>query len=126
MIRRGRGEDGVAETVVIFPVAMVVILVLVQVALWAHAAQVVQAAAAQGDQAARAYGSTPAAGASAARGFLDRLGAGVVSGAQVSSTAAAGVAVVSVTARAESILPGFSLPVSARSVGVVQTYLPSG
>lgn len=116
-----------AETVVIVPVAMVLILVLIQVALWAHAAQVVQAAAAQGDQVARAYGSTPAAGSSAAQSFLDRLGSGLVTGARVSSTTdAAGVAVVSIRARATSILPGFSLPVSARSVGEIQAYRPSG
>ena len=116
-----------AETVVIVPVAMVVILVLVQVALWAHAAQVVQAAAAQGDQVARAYGSSPAAGESAARAFLDRLGSGVVAGAQVSAaTTPAGLAEVSVSGRATSILPGFSLPVSARSIGPVQEYRSSG
>lgn len=116
-----------AETVVIVPVAMFVILVLVQVALWAHAAQVVQAAAAQGDQVARAYGSTPAAGESAARSFLDRLGGGVVSGVQIAATtSAAGMAEVAVHGHATSILPGFSLPVSARSVGPVQEYRPSG
>lgn len=115
------------ETVVIVPVAMVVILVLVQVALWAHAAQVVQAAAAQGDQVARAYGSSPTAGDAAARSFLERLGGGVVTGAQVTSTVTpAGVAEVRVAGRASSILPFFSLPVSAQSTGPVQAYRASG
>ena len=115
------------ETAVIVPVAMVVILVLVQVALWAHAAQVVQAAAAQGDQVARAYRSSATAGAAAARSFLDRLGGGVVTGAQVaSSVTPAGMAEVSVSGRAASILPFFSLPVSAHSIGPVQAYRPSG
>ena len=44
------------EAVLIIPIAMVVLLMAVQFALWSHASQVVHTAASEGDASARSYG----------------------------------------------------------------------
>ena len=119
------------EAVVVVPVAMLLVLVAVQMALWAHAAAVVQAAAAQGDQAARAYGSSIgsdlSAGVSSARAFLHNERSGVVVGPTVvASLLPADVAEIRVEGHAEPILPWLSLPVSATRVGPVQEFRQTG
>lgn len=122
-----RGESGVAELVVILPVAMVAVLLILQAALWAHAAQVAQMAASVGDQAARAAGTPPGAGVARAEEVLSSLGGGVLVSPQVSTSVESGdVVMVRVTARAESVLPEFHLPVSARALGPAQLYRASG
>jgi hypothetical protein len=127
--RRARDDAGsVVEAVIVVPVLMVILLVVIQLVLWAHAAQVVQLAASEGDGAARALGGGAAAGAARARSVT----AGSDSGLAASSVGVSvdvlpgDLARVSVTGRATSILPGLSLPVSSVEVGPIQEFRGSG
>lgn len=115
------------EAVIVVPVLMVLLLVVIQVVLWAHAAQVVELAASEGDRAARSTGGGAVAGAGVARSVAEAPGSDL-------ATASVGVAVateqgalarVTVTGKAESILPGFSLSVSSSVIGPVQEFRSS-
>ena len=109
------------------PVLMVLLLLVVQVALWAHAAQVVQLAASEGDRAARSSGGGLAAGAAAAQTVAEERGSDLAgsSVAVAVVTLPGALARVTVTARAESIVPGIPLPVSSTVVGPVQEFRSS-
>ena len=126
--RRWRDQaSGTVETVIVVPALMLILLVFVQYALWAHASSLVQAAAAQGDQVARASGGTPAAGVVAAEQFLHRTGAEVIVAPVVRARVQAGdMARIDVAGDVESILPGVHIGVSATSIGPVQTFRRSG
>ncbi len=125
----GGSERGssVVEAVIILPVAMVVILLAVQAALWAHCATIVQEAAGAGDQVARAYGSSVGSGEAAARSLLDASASGLLSDPQVSEeTLPAGMIEVRVSGYAESLLPWLHLRVSAVRIGPEQRFRQSG
>ena len=104
-----RGDDGLAEFVVCIPVFFLAVLLAVQFALWAHASHLARAAAEQGASTAAAYGSTPAAGTSAAYRFITTTGAG-------------DTVQVTITGRAQVIIPWLSMQVSATSVEPVQEF----
>lgn len=104
------------------PVVMVLLLVAVQLALWAHAAQVVQLAASEGDRAARSIGGGPAAGVSAAESVARGPNSGVT-GTSVAVVVLPGdIEQLGVRGHATSILPGLSFPVSATVVGPIQEF----
>ncbi len=110
------------EVVLVVPVVMVLLLVAVQLALWAHAAQVVQLAASEGDRAARSIGGGPAAGVSAAESVV-RGPNSEVSGTSVLVAVLPGdTERLGVSGHAMSILPGLSFPVSATVVGPIQEF----
>ncbi len=105
---------------------MVIILIVVQLALWAHAAQVVQLAASEGDRAARSAGSSAGAGRLGAEAVLASAGS-VVTSSSTSVAILPGEQVeVTVEGRAESVLPWLRLPVSATQVGPLQQFRNSG
>ena len=124
---RGRGEEGFADFVICLPVFFLLVLVGIQFALWSHAAHLARAAAEQGSQVASGYGSSQSAGTQAAYQFIDTTGPGTLTGAAVSTTTVSGgVAQVTVTGRAQSLIPWFHLSVSATSDAPIQEYRPSG
>ena len=118
----------VVEAVLVIPVMMLLLLAVVQFALWAHAAQVVQLAASEGDRAARTEGGGVAAGQARAESVLTGSGSTVTS----ASTAVAllpseqSQVRVTVTGRAEAVLPWLNLSVSATQVGPMQQFRTSG
>jgi len=114
------------EAVVVVPVFMVAVLVALQLAIWAHAEHVVEAAAARGDAVAQELGSTPGAGREAAVEMLEVSGKNLVGRTVVSETLAGDQAVVAVQGNAQSILPWLDLPVSATSIGPLQEFRTSG
>lgn len=110
------------EAVLVIPVLMLLLLVAVQFALWAHASQVVHTAASEGDASARTYGGGSQLGEARARDVL-RASQSNVLGPAVQVTVLSGDEVqVTVTARAVSILPGIQLPVSATVAGSIQEF----
>jgi hypothetical protein len=119
------GGSTVIEAVLVIPVLMLLILIVIQFALWAHAAQVAQLAASTGDRAARAVGGGPGQGADRARSIMGGPGSGVTSSEVSYSILPGDVVQITVTGKAETILPGFSLPVSAKSVGPIQEFRSS-
>jgi hypothetical protein len=106
----------------VIPVIMVILLLAVQCALWAHAAQVAQLAASEGDRAARSLDGGPSAGVTMARGILTGPGSDLSSSGAVVVVLPGDLARTTVTGRAITIIPGMSLPVSAVQVGPVQEF----
>lgn len=122
-----RGEDGFADFVICLPVFFLLVVAGIQFALWSHAAHLARAAAEQGSQVATGYGSSPSAGTQAAYGFIATTGPGTLAGAHVSTTTLpGGTAQVTVTGRAQAIIPWLDLSVSATSDAPIQEYRPSG
>lgn len=113
------------EAVIIVPVAMLVLVLMVQMVLWARAAQLVHVAASEGDRAALSAGGGVAAGRSRADAVLAASGSGLESSDVVARLQQGDQISVTVTGRALSLLPGLSLPVSATQVGPIQEFRPS-
>jgi hypothetical protein len=117
----------VVESVVIIPVAMLVVLLAVQVCLWAHAATLVQGAASAGEQAATAFGGSPVQGQIEAREELTATASQVVVNPSVQAqVTTGGVVEVKVSGTTEAILPWLRLPVSATRTGLRQEFRESG
>ncbi len=109
-----------AELVIITPLILVMLLVIVQFALWSHATHIAQAAASQGLAAARAHHGTTAAGAARARQLLDQLARGPLTGARVSVERTATTATIRITGTAIAVVPFLTLPVRADVAGPVE------
>lgn len=125
--RRNVSGSIVVESVVIVPIAMIVLLLAVQVCLWAHAATLVQGAADAGEQAATIVGGTPSAGEHEAEAVLAATGSQVVENPSVRAQALpGGVVEVQVSGNTEAIFPWLRLPVSATRVGTSQEFRESG
>jgi Flp pilus assembly protein TadG len=116
-----------AEFVVCLPVFFLLVIGGVQYALWSHASHLARAAAEQGSQVASGYGSTPMAGTQAAQSFIATTGPGTLTNPQVSTSTLSGdVAQVTVTGRAQALIPWLDLTVSATSNAPRQEYRTSG
>ncbi len=113
------------EAVLVIPAVMIVILAVVQFALWAHAAQVTQLAASEGDRSARAFGGGTVAGSAAAYSVLHGPGSDLATSAVSVGVMPGDMARVQVQGTAVSVLPGLSLPVSAVQVGPIQEFRSS-
>jgi hypothetical protein len=124
---RQQGEDGstVIEAVLIIPLLMILLMVIVQLVVWAHASQVTQLAASEGDRTARSLGGGMPAGISQAQ-FVLRESGSVLKWSQVSGTLLpGGQAEITVKGQAITVFPGFKLSVSSVQVGTVQEFRPS-
>jgi hypothetical protein len=124
ILRYPRGDDGsVVEAAIAIPAAMLVILVSVQACLWAHASNLVQAAATRGDQVACIEGGSLAAGIAEAQLALVSTASQVVKAPLVDASLMPGDEIqMRVTGVAESIIPGLHLSVSAVRVGARQEF----
>src|SRR6202034_2572035 len=125
--RRMRGEEGLAAFVVCVPAFFLAVLLAIQFALWSHASHLARSAAEQGASTAAAYGSTPAAGTAAAYQFIATTGPNSLTTPQVTTTTGAGDTVeVTITGRAQVLIPWLRLGVSATSVEPEQKFRASG
>ena len=119
--RRARwdGETGAvaAELVIATPLLLLLVLGVVQFALWEHATGIAEAAAQQGLSVARLQGESAQAGTAETDSVLAQLGTGVLMGPQVTATRTAATTTVVVSGHAESVVGIFSLPVRATAVG---------
>jgi Flp pilus assembly protein TadG len=100
------------EAVLIFPALIFTIMTVIQVALFAHAAGLVDAAAREGARAARLSGVAD----------VGRQRHQVVLDQAVIADTHNGIAVVEVTGHATPILPGLSLPVHGYSAGPIEGF----
>lgn len=111
----------------VFPAFFLVVVLGIQFALWSHASHLARAAAEQGSQVASSFGSSPAAGTSAAYQFIAATGAGTLTHPSVNVTTLTGdVESVTVTGRAQVLIPWLSLNVAATSVSPSQRFRRSG
>jgi Flp pilus assembly protein TadG len=127
MIRaRRQGDRGAvsAELVVATPLLLVLVLLVVQFALWQHAVHVAGAAAQEGARSARLEGGSAAAGQARAEQFLAQLGRTVVMQPQVIVRRDLDRARVEVTGYAVNVLPFIHLPIRAESDGPVERFRP--
>lgn len=126
--RRPRGRDAGSfslELAVLFPAFLLIILVIVQAALYFFARSVASSAAQQGADTARLQGNTPGQGAAAAAGFVTGQGGGVLDHLAVSTTGSTPTQVqVTVTGRAAAIVPGLSLTVRQSATAPRERYTP--
>lgn len=104
---------------------MLILVTLIQFALWAHAAQVVQLAASEGDRAARSFGGSPAAGVNSAETILQGADSDLSSSGAAVVVMPGDQARITVTGTAISIFPGISPHVSAVQVGPIQEFRSS-
>ena len=111
-----------AELVIATPLLLLLIMGVIQFALWEHAEHIASAVAQQGLSVARLQGETAGAGQAQAQTVLDQLGPSVLSDTHIAATRTATTTTVTVTGHAESILGLFSLPVKAVAVGPDEVY----
>jgi hypothetical protein len=111
------------EATIAIPAAMFVILVAVQACLWAHASSLVQAAATRGEEAACVVGGSLTGGVTEARMALADTASHIVLKPSVQAKVIPGDQIeVRVSGIADSIVPGFQLPVTATRVGSKQEF----
>ena len=127
--RPRRGQDGVTslEVVVLFPLALALILLIVQVALWFFARSMALAAARAGADSGAAYTSSPAAGATAATRFASDQAGDMLTDVHASPDGSTATEVrITVTGDALSLLPGFTLSVSQTAQKPVERFTNAG
>jgi Flp pilus assembly protein TadG len=114
-----RDERGAvsAELVIATPLLLLLIMSVIQFALWQHAEHIASAVAQQGVAVGRLQGETATAGQNEAQTVLNQLGPTVLVDSNITATRTAATTTVTVTGHAESILGIFSLPVKAVAVG---------
>lgn len=124
---RWRGESGAvaAELVIATPLLLLLILGVIQFALWEHATNLAEAAAQQGLSVARLQGETAQAGTAETQSVLAQLAAGVLAGPQVTATRTTATTTVVVSGHAESVIGIFSLPVRATAAGPTEPPAPN-
>jgi Flp pilus assembly protein TadG len=112
--------------VVAAPLLMLLILLIVQFAIWEHAATVAQATAEEALAAARVQGGSAAAGQQRAAQVLGQIGSAVLVGPQVSVTRTGVAVTVQIHATAERVIPvpGLNLPVTVTVAGPVERFVP--
>jgi len=114
-----------AELVVATPLLLLLVLLVVQFALWQHGLHVATAAAEEGERAARLEGGTAAAGATRARDFLAQLGPSLVVAPRVTARRDQATARVEVRGTAEQLVPWLRLPIHAVAEGPVEVFRPA-
>jgi Flp pilus assembly protein TadG len=115
-----------AELVIATPLLLLLIMSVVQFAIWEHATHVADAVAQQGLSVGRLQGETAAAGQTEAQNVLDQLGSGVLVDSHITANQTAANTTIVVTGRAESIVGLFSLPVKATATGPTEAYTNPG
>jgi Flp pilus assembly protein TadG len=120
----GRQQGGTSvEVALLVPVAMLLILFVLQVCLWAHAANIVSAAASEGAQSASINGGSSSAALDSAQALIHSSGGSVARAPSVTVVRDAGdVVEVEVAATAESIIPWMHLRVDATRGAAIQEF----
>lgn len=121
---RERGQ-ATTEVVLLVPALLFLIMIVVQFGLWYHAQHVLQAAAAEGVRAVRVDGGTAAEGYERAEQILAASAGTLVSHKRVSSSRDAEVATVEVSGRVAVVVPGLTLPVTARAESPLELFRPA-
>jgi Flp pilus assembly protein TadG len=120
-----RGSSA-AETAIVLPAAYLLILLIVQLSVWAHAGHVARTTAEATLAAARVENTTAADAHTHGTSLLHQL-----SGNQLLHEAAITVqrdptrATVEVQGRAPAVIPGLTLPVTVRLSGPVERFTPN-
>jgi len=129
-LRRRRARPGsergaaTAELVVAMPLLLLLLGLIIQGAVWFHAAHVAQAAADRALDTARGYQASAAAGQDQGLASVAALGPNILLDPQVTVTRTATQVTVRITARTPSVVPGVSLPVTVVRTAPVEVFVP--
>ena len=121
-LRHDRGAVS-AELVIAVPLLLVLLLAIVQFALWSHATHIAQAAAAQGLSAARAQDGTAHAGVAKAQQLLDQLARNSLTGTSINAERTVESASVRISGTSTTVVPFLRLPVHAEAAGPVERFV---
>jgi Flp pilus assembly protein TadG len=121
---RSEPERGSAATELVLatPLLLLLIMGVVQFALYYHGAQVAQAAASQAVAVARAQGATSATGQSEGQAILDQVAGGTLPQRSITVTRGAAEAAADVSGSVQSLIPGLHLHVSAHAAAPVEAW----
>ena len=108
------------------PLLLLLIVLIIQFALYLHAEHVAQAVATQAMTAARLQGGSTAAGQAEASSVLAQLGHGLLIDPHVAVTRTATVAQANVTAGVEAVVPFWHVGVHATVTGPVEAFRSAG
>ena len=108
--RRLSGERGAAsvELAVTFPVVLLLVMTLIQAALWFHARSVALGAAQEGAREGRVQPASTARAESAAEDFLEQTASDLLTGRTVTVAGSPTSIEVTVTGTSLSLFPGMS------------------
>lgn len=120
--RPGQAGGATAELVVATPLLLLLVLLVVQFALWQHGAHVATAAAQEGARAARLEGGSAAAGRAEAADFLATLAPTLVRDPRVTARRDLATARVEVRGTAEAVVPWLRLPIRAAVEAPVERF----
>jgi len=122
----GRSQRGAvsAELVIVTPILLILVMLVVQFALWQHAEHIAEAAAQRGAETARVERGTDAQGRVVAQAAVAQLGASLLVDPAVNVSRSGGVVTVDVTGSAQTVVPFLSLPVHAVAQGPVEHFVP--
>ena len=113
------------ELAVTFPVVLLLVMTLIQAALWFYARSVALGAAQEGAREGRVQPASTARAHSAAEGFLDQTASDLLTGRDVTVSGSATSIAVTVTGTSLSLFPGLSgWSVSQTAVGPVERPTP--
>jgi Flp pilus assembly protein TadG len=113
---------GSTELVIAFPAVLLVILLAFHFALYLHAAQIAEAAAQEAVDAAQGERSRAADGEAAAHALLAHLGA--LRGSRVDVRRTPTIVTAAVSGRAQQLVPGMPVQVTAEAEGPVERFVP--
>ncbi|GGM81148.1 hypothetical protein GCM10012275_59760 [Longimycelium tulufanense] len=121
----GRNERGsvTAELVLAAPALLLLLLLVAQFALWAHATHVAQTAASQALSAARVQDGSSGDGHARATAVLAQLGAGPLRDPHVAVTRGPEQSTVEISGHVTPVVPFLNLPVRARAVGPSERFV---
>ncbi|MGY1828999.1 TadE/TadG family type IV pilus assembly protein [Geodermatophilus sp. SYSU D01180] len=125
--RRLSAERGAAsvELAVTFPVVLLLVMTLIQAALWFYARSVALGAAEEGAREGRVRPASTGRARSAAEDFLDRTAADLLTGRDVTVSGSPASITVTVTGTSLSLFPGLSgWSVTQTAVGPVERPTP--
>ncbi|PSK89940.1 TadE-like protein [Murinocardiopsis flavida] len=109
---RRRDDRGSTELAIATPLLLLLVMLVVQTALWAHAGHVAETIAHHGLAAARAVDTTETEGNTTAEQVADQLAGDLVTDLDITVERSATTARITVTARVPSVIPGMSWPVA--------------
>jgi Flp pilus assembly protein TadG len=120
---RDERGDAIVQTVIVAPALLLLIMVIIQFALVAHARNVAEAAAQDGVTAARRSDATEADGQARASAALASLGPRMLSERGVSVVKTQTDVTVTVTGTPLTLVPGFGRKIVETSSGPVERYV---
>jgi Flp pilus assembly protein TadG len=122
--RRQRGSVS-TELVIVTPVVLLLVMLVIEFALWQHAQHIAETAAQSGAETARVESGTDSQGRAMAQTAIAQLGASLLVDPAVTISRRGGIVTVNVSGTAPGLVPFLSLPVHATAAGPVERFQPA-